>query len=139
MEKKTSKGKDLDAILNEEAASLLRTAIERAKGGDGSALRLALERIQAPLKERSIKIDMPPIEGVNDLPRAIGFVVGAVSKGALTPSEGTALTGMLGSLRSAYELVDLAKRIDAIELALPGSQPGAGAAWDANATRWGSQ
>jgi hypothetical protein len=104
---KKAKPKDLDSILDAEAAALLRTAIERAKSGDASALRLALERIQAPLKERSIKIDMPPIEGVNDLPRAIAFVVSAVSKGALTPSEGTAMTGMLGAIRSAFELVDM--------------------------------
>jgi hypothetical protein len=114
-------------ILPENLAAR-NTAIERAKSGDASALRLALERIQAPLKERSIKIDMPPIEGVNDLPRAIAFVVSAVSKGALTPSEGTAMTGMLGAMRSAFELVDMNARLEAIERALPGPHVGSGAA-----------
>jgi hypothetical protein len=132
MEKKTPKGKGLDEILNDEAASLLRTAIEKGKAGDGSALRLALERVMPPLKERFIKVDLPKVESVADLPKAIGAVVERVSAGALTPSDGSALVGMLSSLRSAFELVDLAKRLEAVELALPGPQAGAGSAWESS-------
>jgi hypothetical protein len=105
--KKESKDKDLNTILDSEAAALLRTAVERAKGGDASALRLALERIMPPLKERFIKVDLPEVESVADLPKAIGAVVERVSAGQLTPSDGSALVGMLSSLRSAFELVDL--------------------------------
>jgi hypothetical protein len=121
VEKKPTHGKDrLEAILEGEAATLLRTAIERGKSGDGAALKMALERIMSPLKERLVRVDLPKIESVADLPKAIGAVVERVAAGALTPSEGSQLCGMLGSLRSAYELVDLAARLEAVERALPG-------------------
>jgi hypothetical protein len=111
----------LESLLAGEGEALIKTAIERARAGDGAALRLVIDRLLPPMRERFLKFDLPPVESVADLPRAVACVVGSVAKGELTPSEGTALCGMLQSMRSAFELVDLAARLEAIERALPGS------------------
>jgi hypothetical protein len=108
-------------LLDAEGEALLRTAVALGKSGDAGALRMAIDRLMPPIKERFLKFDLPPIESVADLPMAIAHVVKAVSKGELTPSEGTALTGMLGTMRSAFALVDLAGRLEAIERQMPGA------------------
>jgi hypothetical protein len=109
----------LVALLEGEGEALLRAAIEKGRSGDVSALRLAIDRLMPPLRERPIKVDLPSVDSVGDVPRAIGFVVASVARGDLVPSEGTAIVGMLSSMRSAFELVDLQARLEAVERALP--------------------
>jgi hypothetical protein len=48
-----------ESLLDGEAEKLTRTAIERALAGDGVALRLCLERLIPPRKDRPIRIDLP--------------------------------------------------------------------------------
>jgi hypothetical protein len=116
----------LEAIFAAEGESLVRTAIGMALAGDSSALKQSLDRLMPPVKERLIKVALPPVASANDVPAAIAAVVGAVSRGELPTSEGTALVSMISAMRQAYELVDLAARLEAIELALPGPQVGSG-------------
>jgi len=110
----------LEAIFAAEGESLVRTAIGMALAGDSSALKQSLDRLMPPVKERLIKVALPPVASANDVPAAIAAVVGAVSRGELPTSEGTALVSMISAMRQAYELVDLAARLEAIERALPG-------------------
>jgi hypothetical protein len=117
----------LSGLLESEGEALLRAAIEKGRSGDVSALRLALDRLMPTARESCIKVELPPLESVSDVPRAIAATVARVASGQLAPSEGTALCGMLSSLRASYEAIDLAARIAAIELALPG-HVGSGAA-----------
>jgi hypothetical protein len=49
------------------------------------------------------------------------MIVARVANGELTPSEGATVVGMLSAMRAAFEAIDLAARISAIELALPGN------------------
>jgi hypothetical protein len=111
----------LEALLEGESEALLRTAIERGKAGDSTALRMALERIW-PVRERAIRLNLPVVHGVADVPAAIGFIVGAVAKGEITPSEGSTLSGLLGGLRQAYETCELAERLTEVERRLGASQ-----------------
>jgi hypothetical protein len=59
------------------------------------------------VRERAIRLNLPVVHGVADVPAAIGFIVGAVAKGEITPSEGSTLSGLLGGLRQAYETCEL--------------------------------
>ena len=97
----------LESLLEKDAVEIIKSAISRAKSGDGAALRMCLERL-LPTRERMISlVGLPTIAGASDIPTALGFIVGAVTKGEITPSEGSALCGMLTSMRSAFELIDL--------------------------------
>jgi hypothetical protein len=49
-------------LLEGEAEPLTRKAVELALDGDPVALRLCTERIQAPCRERPVKLALPPIE-----------------------------------------------------------------------------
>src|SRR3981189_3114385 len=49
-----------EKLFAEDAEALARVAIDLAKAGDVSALRLCLDRICAPHRHRPLAFDMPP-------------------------------------------------------------------------------
>jgi hypothetical protein len=55
------------------------------------------------------------LNGVADVPLAIGSIINAVAKGELTPTEGSTLSGLLGGLRQAYETTELSERLAEVE------------------------
>lgn len=103
------------ALLDGEAEALTRKAVELAKAGNPMALRLCLERVLPPRKDRPINFDLPPLKGAADLAQALEAILRAVTHGEITPGEGQVLTGMLDAYRRGFETVDLEARITALE------------------------
>src|SRR5580692_7152821 len=60
-----------EALLDGEAERLTRRAVELADGGDPTALRLVLERILAPRRERAVNFTLPSIDSAADLTAAM--------------------------------------------------------------------
>ena len=83
------------ALLDGEAEILTRKAIELAKGGDLAALRLCIDRLVPPRKDRPVPFDLPKIESARDAANAISAVLTAVSTGDLTPAEASGVTRLL--------------------------------------------
>ena len=104
-----------DALLDGEAEALTRKAIDLALTGDTVALRLCMERICPPRRDRPIKIKMPRMDTPQDVLRAIATVVSAVGRGAITPSEGQALASLIETQRKAIETVEIEQRLAAVE------------------------
>src|SRR6516225_7111492 len=50
-------------LLAGESEALTRKAVEMALAGDPTAMRLCMERVLPPCRERTIKFGLPPIEG----------------------------------------------------------------------------
>jgi hypothetical protein len=103
------------ALLDDEAEVLTRKAVELAKGGNPMALKLCLQRVLPPRKDRLINFDLPPIEGVASLPQALEAIIAAVARGEISPGEGQILSGMLQGYRKGWESVDLEARVAALE------------------------
>jgi hypothetical protein len=80
-------------LLEGEAEALTRKAVELALEGDTTALRLCLERLVPPRKDRSITFELPPVVTVDNAAAALGAVLVAVADGRITPSEALAVTG----------------------------------------------
>lgn len=105
------------SLLEGEAEALTRKAVDLALAGDTVALRLCLERLVAPVKDRPIQsgsVTLPPVEPGN-VARAVAAVVEAVAAGSLSPSEGQALAGLLEVHRKALETDDFERRLTALE------------------------
>jgi hypothetical protein len=51
-----------EALLDGEAEAITRVAVERAKEGDATALRLCLERILPPRKDRPVSFSLPNLK-----------------------------------------------------------------------------
>ncbi len=102
-------------LLDNEAETLTRKAVELAKDGNPMALRLCLERVLPPRKDRPVKFTLPKINGVDDLSQALRAVLEAIAQGKITPGEGQILTGILDSFRKVIEAAEFEARIAKLE------------------------
>jgi hypothetical protein len=105
----------VENLLDGEAEKLSRKAIELALAGDTTALRICMERILPPRKDRPLSVDMPEIKSLEDVATALGAIVEHVSYGAITPSEGAAMSGLIQNYSDAIQMTELARRIEALE------------------------
>jgi hypothetical protein len=104
-----------DELLDGEAEKLTRKAIEMALAGDITAMRLCLERICPPRKDRPIILDLPKLETAADSPQAMSVIVAAVAEGEITPNEAQALAAMVETFRRTLETAELVGRVAALE------------------------
>lgn len=105
----------VQSLLDGEAEEIGRKAVELAKSGDMAAIRLVLERILPPRKDRPIELEIPHMESIADVVTAQGAIVQAVGCGDITPSEGQAICAMLEQYRRTIETAELEKRITQLE------------------------
>lgn len=108
----------VQALLDGEGEEITRKAIELAKSGDMTAIRLVLERIIPPRKDAPIQFDMPPIKTAEDIPPALASLIAATAKGQLTPAEGTAIASLLEQTRKAIETCELERKLDGLQTLL---------------------
>jgi hypothetical protein len=104
-----------EALLDGEADALTRRAVELAVAGDPMALKLCIERILAPRRERAVPFALPPIESAADIAPAMGAVVAAVAAGELTPGEADILAHLVDTFVRAIETSDFDRRLQALE------------------------
>lgn len=104
-----------EALLDGEAETLTRACVAAALGGDTTALRLCLERILPPRRDRPIDFKLSPMSTAAEACVAVSDIVHAVSAGDLTPSEATAIAGLVDVFVKALETRDLEARVLALE------------------------
>lgn len=87
-----------EARLEGEAEALTRKAIELALAGDPTALRLCMERLVPPKKDRTLAFELPALD---DVAQAFGAVLAAVAAGQITLSEAGAVAGLIEAQQRA--------------------------------------
>ena len=105
----------IESLLEGQAEALTQTAISKALEGDSIALRLCMDRIAPPMKDKPVVFPMPRMHGAMDASEAAGSVLSAVSEGTLTQIEGTRVMGLIDSYRRTLELTDIEYRLKALE------------------------
>jgi hypothetical protein len=105
----------LRSLLNGEAEAIARKAIEKALGGDSTAIRTVLERVLPARKDALIKIKLPHIKNTKDVTKAVATIIDAVANGEITPNEGKALTSLIEDFRKSYETENIEDRLYIIE------------------------
>src|SRR4051812_13681442 len=108
----------VDAMLDGEANEITRKAIELAKAGDGTALRLCIERLSPPRRDRPVAFALPPLATATDAVQATAALVSAVAAGELTPGEAAELSKLVDSFTRAIEVHDVQERLAAVEAEL---------------------
>ena len=102
-------------VLNGESEALSRKLIERALAGDVNALRICMDRILPPRKDRTIAMKLRGIKRPSDLIKIMHQITQAVAKGGISPQEGSQLSNMVEVQRRTLETGDVAKRLEALE------------------------
>lgn len=105
----------LEALLDGQANALTQKAIDLALTGDLTALRLCLERILPPRKDRPVSFYLPPITSALEALTALSALLAAVSSGDLTPSEAAEIGKLVDGYVKATETNELAERLARLE------------------------
>ncbi len=104
-----------ELLLEGEAEALARKAVEMALGGDAAALRLCLDRLIAPRRERAVPFALPPIEGAADIAAAMAAVTRGLAEGVLSPGEAFALSQTIDTFLRAIDSRDFDRRLRHLE------------------------
>jgi hypothetical protein len=104
-----------ELLLEGEADKLTRKAVELALGGSESALRLCLDRLIAPRRERTVRFELPPMQSAGDIAGAMIAVTEAVADGTLSPGEACALSQTVDTFLRAIDARDFEVRLKRLE------------------------
>jgi len=107
-----------DDLLKDNAKDLIEKAIEMAKGGDGPALRLCIDRLAPARKDRPVWFDLPEMNEARDAVNASAAIVAAVAGGDLTPSEAAELSKVVDSYARTLQAAEFEERLLKLEKAI---------------------
>ncbi len=105
----------LESLLDGQAAALTQKAIELALAGDLTALRLCLDRILPPRKDRPVTFTFPANGSASEAAATMASILVAVSNGQITPAEASDVGKLIESYIRAVEAADLTARIERLE------------------------
>ena len=105
----------LEALLDGQANSLTQKAIDLALGGDMAALRLCLDRILPPRKDRPVSFTLPEITSARGAAALVSAVLNAVAAGELTPADAAEIGKLIDSFVKAFETAELTERLERLE------------------------
>ena len=105
----------VEALLEGEAESIARKAVEAALAGDMTAIRLVLDRVCPPRKSRPIEIALPEITDAASVDCAQAALLSVAAAGDLHLEDAQLLSGMLEARRRSIETAELEARIEALE------------------------
>lgn len=103
------------ALLDGEVEALTRKAVEMALDGNIQALKLCLERLLPPCKERPLSVPLPKVTTASDLPLLTEALLNAVGSGKLTAGEASALASLITGHGRALEWAELERRVAILE------------------------
>jgi hypothetical protein len=112
-----------EALIDGRAKELVDKAVAMALAGDPTAMRIVLDRLCPPRRERSVSLDMPSIKSATDLIAAAAALTDATAAGDITPGEAASLSTLVGNVAKAIETVEIVARLTKLEehLAAKGS------------------
>jgi hypothetical protein len=103
------------ALLAQEGEALAKKAVELALAGDPLALRLCLERLVGPCRDRAVEFAMPAIRNAADLAPAMAALAAAAAEGRLTPREALQLRHVVEGYVRSVEASEFERRLRALE------------------------
>ena len=105
-----------EKLLDNEAEDVIRVCIELAKSGDSTAIKMILDRVLPPRKDRPVSLVLPQLENVEDATKAMKSITNAVIESEITPSEAQILSAVIENYRKVMETTELEKRLTVLEV-----------------------
>jgi hypothetical protein len=104
-----------EALIDDNGELLVRQALSMAMAGDPTAMRLCLERLISPRRERPVEFALPTIRSAADVVEATNAIAAAVAAGELSTSEAANMSVLVSNVGKSIELVDIERRLAAVE------------------------
>ena len=98
-----------ESLLDGECQRLTRQAIEMALGGDVQALKMCLERILPPARERPCSFKLPPISTAAEAAACMARVLEGMASGEILPAEGAALSATISAYVKGEQRTNIAE------------------------------
>jgi Family of unknown function (DUF5681) len=105
----------VETLLDGEAEAITRKAIALAKDGDMAALRLCLERVLPPRRDRRVIFELPRIETAADALKGSSAILAACAEGALSPGEAAVIMDLISGHVRTLETTEIEARLSALE------------------------
>jgi hypothetical protein len=104
-----------EALVDSEAERLTRKAIDLALAGDVPALRICLDRLLPPRRERPVHFTLPSLRSATDAAAAMAAITAAVAAAEITPGEAAELAKLVEAFVKAIEASELDQRLRTLE------------------------
>ena len=98
----------VEALLDGQAEALTQKAIDRALEGDSAALKICMDRIAPPRRDRPLAVDLPVLKEAADARAVLAAIIAATAEGELTPSEASVLAGLVAD----FATLDQTTKVD---------------------------
>ncbi len=107
-----------EGLFDADATEIINKLIAAAKGGDIAALRLCIDRICPPQRDRPVAIDLPPMASAADAVAAMGAIMQAIGMGDVGAHEAAELAKVVTGFSQTITTAQLERRLDEIEKAV---------------------
>ena len=107
------------SLIEDEGEQLARKAVELALDGDLPALKLCMDRLLPPAKERPLEaFSLPQLNDQRSVLDALDTIANKLSQGELLPAEATSICNVLEQYRKHFETTERAERLETLERTL---------------------
>ncbi len=100
----------LEQLLAGSAEQIMAAAIALATSGDPRAIKLCVDRLLPPLRNRTVSLSTGPLDAIGD-PAALADVYNAATRGEIAPAEAESLAKVVQIHILAAGLEDLGRRV----------------------------
>src|SRR5712691_3007457 len=104
-----------EAAFEIHGESLIDCIVERAKGGDPTAMRLCMERLLPIGRERPVSLTLPPIQSEEDARAALAKITAEVGTGSISIREAVEALHMVEWMTVGSSSIETVKRLARVE------------------------
>jgi Family of unknown function (DUF5681) len=105
----------MEELLEGEAEGLARKVIEQGLAGDMVAMRICIDRLLPPRRDRPVAFALPKIESAKDVPAAAAAILEACADGMLSPGEAAGIMNLLSTYARTLADTEIEARLAALE------------------------
>lgn len=113
--KGSGRAAQLRALLEPHAAALVKKAVELAKKGDTTALRLCLERLVPAMKPETRLVEIPGLAEATTLADQGRAVLASVAAGTITAEQSATLLQAISVQSAILKNEEFERRIERLE------------------------
>ena len=105
----------IQLLLDGEAQALTCKAVELALEGNTAALRMCLDRLMVPRRDRAVALAMQQVRDAGDLAPAMAAIMTAAGRGEISPGEGLGYARLVDVLLKAIDAHGFEQRLQELE------------------------
>src|SRR6516164_8498812 len=97
-----------ETLLEGQAEALTQKAVDMALAGDTVALKICIDRIFPPRRDKPVEFPLPPINTARDAADVMASVMNAVATGQLTPADASEISKVVACTVKSFEAAEFA-------------------------------